>query len=196
MAEAWFFFCSKVFGLLAKHLISIPGIRFGGSRTSILTLHITTPLLTYVLTSNQNFSVGHQQLNITPPVKNTPITCGKYLLWLELICYNLSKPVLGFGISLPWMAIIDESSPRWEIFVASLRLWNGNQKTYQWQHSWWVKYLLLYISLSIMKLQISHFLNVDPFPIVFQSAKSCAEARCSGLWSLVQFCWSLRSSFV
>ena len=37
------FFGQKYVVFWAKHLISILGIRFGGSRDEILTLHITTP---------------------------------------------------------------------------------------------------------------------------------------------------------
>ena len=46
---------------------------------------------------------------------------------------------------------------RWGIFAASLKLWNGNQKNYQWPPSWWVNNNILSHQQSNFKAKIYNF---------------------------------------
>ena len=56
-----------------------------------------------------------------------------------------------------WWGIENFSCHRWGIFAASLKLWNGNQKNYQWPPSWWVNNNILSHQQSNFKAKIYKF---------------------------------------
>ena len=62
--------------------------------------------------------------------------CQSRILRIPAVSTGCDRKKVLFNTCCVIVTFACDHSSRWEIFVASLKLWNGNQKTCQWQHSW------------------------------------------------------------